>query len=97
MAKLNRQNRIVPYLLVLSERALYIVDRDTFRLCRRVPLKIIESLHLSDMADHFLAVMVGGCWGRCHWEEGRKDGGAGERGSWGGRAGEGEGGKIGRG
>lgn len=65
VAKLNRTNRIVNYLLVLSERALYLVDRDTFRLTRRVALKSIESLHLSDLADHFLVIMVSIC--AYHW------------------------------
>eukprot|EP00475_Leptophrys_vorax_P007507 TRINITY_DN14754_c0_g1_i1.p1 TRINITY_DN14754_c0_g1~~TRINITY_DN14754_c0_g1_i1.p1 ORF type:complete len:196 (+),score=19.72 TRINITY_DN14754_c0_g1_i1:308-895(+) len=58
VAKVNRHNRIVPRLLVVTEKALYIIERDTFRLKRRIALEIIESLYLSELADNFLAVMV---------------------------------------
>lgn len=58
VAKVNRNNRICPRLLVVTEKALYIIERDTFRLKRRIPLDIIESLYLSDLSDNFLAVMV---------------------------------------
>ncbi|CAI7908852.1 unnamed protein product [Closterium sp. NIES-54] len=58
VAKVNRHNRIVPRLLVVTEKAVYIIERDTFRLKRRIPLDIIESLYLSELADNFLALMV---------------------------------------
>ncbi|GJP37980.1 hypothetical protein CLOM_g22423 [Closterium sp. NIES-68] len=58
VAKVNRHNKIVPRLLVVTEKAVYVIERDTFRLKRRIPLDIIESLYLSELADNFLALMV---------------------------------------
>lgn len=58
VAKVNRHNRIIPRLLVITESSVGIFECATFRLKRRVLLKNMECLALSELQDNFLGVMV---------------------------------------
>lgn len=58
MAKINRHNRIVPRLMAITESSIYIIESSTFRVKRRILLKNMDSLYLSELPDNFLAIMV---------------------------------------
>lgn len=58
IAKVNRSNRMVKRVLIITEKALYFLEAETFRLKKRVPLVIVESLSLSEYNDFFFAVNV---------------------------------------
>jgi hypothetical protein len=58
VAKVNRHNRIVPRLMAITESSICIFECNTFRLKRRILLKNMDSLYLSELPDNFLGIIV---------------------------------------
>eukprot|EP00897_Mesotaenium_endlicherianum_P005038 jgi/Mesen1/4562/ME000232S03815 len=58
VVKVNRHNRVVKRLLVITDAAIYVLETETYRQKRRIGLQLLETLCLSELNDNFFALIV---------------------------------------
>ena len=56
--KVGRMNSLSTRVLIITEKALYILSHHNFQFKRRIPLLDIDRLCLSELTDHFFAVLA---------------------------------------
>ena len=58
IVKVNREGQIKRLILIITNVAIYTLDNRWCNLKRRISLSDIERLHLSELNDNFLAIVV---------------------------------------
>ncbi|XP_076896070.1 uncharacterized protein LOC143548916 [Bidens hawaiensis] len=56
--KFTASGKVKKQLVLITDFAIYIIDPEIYALKRRIPLAAIEKLCLSQLSDHFVALIV---------------------------------------
>ena len=55
--KINRRGEAVPRVLLVAANAVYLLDAETRRARRRLPMRALSCVRMSEFADNFLALV----------------------------------------
>ena len=55
--KINRRGEAVPRVMLVASNAVYLLDADTHRVRRKLPLRSLSALRMSELSDNFLAII----------------------------------------
>lgn len=55
--KINRRGEAVPRVMLLASNALYFLNAETHRMHRKLPLRSLGALRMSELSDNFLAII----------------------------------------
>ena len=55
--KINRRGEAVPRVMLVASNAVYLLNAETHRAHRKLPLRSLGALRMSELSDNFLAIV----------------------------------------
>lgn len=55
--KINRRGEAVPRVMLVASNAVYLLNAETHRVHRKLPLRSLGALRMSELSDNFLAIV----------------------------------------
>ena len=55
--KINRRHEAVPRVFLVADSAVYLLNAETHRIHRKIPLRAVECVRMSELPDNFVAIV----------------------------------------